>query len=250
MGRVSKKPKIVDLFSGCGGFGLGAELGGFEAVVAVDLDPNLQSAYGLNFPTTKVVNGDVSKLDRSSWKNFLDKNIIDGVIGGPPCQGFSRIGKKAPNDPRNSLIGHFYRHVKLLKPKFFVMENVVGILDEASRSHLDAALDEVPGRYNVLPPIIVNAVDHGAPTNRRRVVVVGYDPADFCRVSALEIARASVSNRVTVRDAIADLPGPVTDAKNPRDFGWSEYPRNGQQTGSYVTRMRAMPTHLGWAEAI
>ena len=217
------KPRVIDLFCGCGGFGLGAELAGFESVAAVDIDANLQSAYGLNFPNTKLINQDISTLDVNFWKENIGPRRLDGIIGGPPCQGFSRIGKKALDDPRNSLIGHFFRHVQILNPKFFVMENVVGLLDAGSREHLIEALNEVPSHYKIIGPIIVNAVDHGAPTKRKRVVVVGYDPSEVSPLIASEIGMASIETPVKVKDAIIDLPCPVVDSKNRLDFGWGRY---------------------------
>lgn len=248
---MAEKPRVVDLFSGCGGFGLGAELAGFESAAAVDIDANLQSSYGLNFPHARVINGDVSKLDAVFWKKTLGgEGRLDGLIGGPPCQGFSRIGKKAVDDPRNSLIGHFYRHVKMLKPKFFVMENVVGLLDSGSREHLFEAMNQIPPHYVVLGPLIVNALEHGAPTRRKRVVVVGYDPAEVSAISAAEIAMASVTVPVTVRQSITDLPGTVEDPKDPTDFGWAKYPRRPANLSEYAVRMRGLHGDIGWGTAL
>jgi DNA (cytosine-5)-methyltransferase 1 len=102
---MSQKYKIVDLFSGCGGFGLGAKLAGFDVIVAVDIDATLQSSYQRNFPNTRVLNGDLSLMDNESWRIILSKKEVDGVIGGPPCQGYSRIGKNELSDPRRSLLG-------------------------------------------------------------------------------------------------------------------------------------------------
>lgn len=247
---MPSKPRVIDLFSGCGGFGLGAELAGFESAAAVDIDANLQSSYGLNFPMARVINADVSLLDGAFWKGVLGGERIDGLIGGPPCQGFSRIGKKAANDPRNSLIGHFYRHVKMLKPKFFVMENVVGLLDPGSRQHLFEALDQVPSHYVIMGPLIVNALEHGAPTRRKRVVVVGYDPAEVSAISVAEIAMASVATPITVREAIADLPEPIFDAKDPKDFGWGKYSRRPAKFSDYAAQMRRLPEGMGWQTSL
>ena len=111
-------PKIIDLFCGCGGFGLGAKQAGFDVVIAVDIDQTLQSAYERNFPKTNVVNGDLSQMDKLQWDKLIGNNEIDGVIGGPPCQGYSRMGKGDVNDPRRSLLRHFFRNVNIICPKF------------------------------------------------------------------------------------------------------------------------------------
>ena len=99
---TEQKPKLVDLFSGCGGFGLGGELAGFHSFVAVDVEPKLQSAYKLNFPKTRTITGDLSTMNEETWKMLLKDVEIDGVIGGPPCQGYSRQGHSDPEDQRRT----------------------------------------------------------------------------------------------------------------------------------------------------
>lgn len=247
---MSSPLKIVDLFSGCGGFGLGAKQAGFDVVVAIDIDKNLQSAYQRNFPATKVLNGDLSQMDSESWSLILGKNTsIDGVIGGPPCQGYSRIGKGDITDPRRSLLGHFFRTVNIIQPKFFVMENVEGLLDAGNYEELVAAVATVDKRYMVLPPTIVDASKYGAPTKRKRVVVVGYDPKfvdDMFREDVLEAG----NSQATVRDAIDDISAPIPQKKDPLDYGWSKYKKN-EGLSEYAKKMRqAPPVGLGWHEAI
>ena len=127
---ADERPTLVDLFSGCGGFGLGGELAGFHSVVAVDVEPKLQSAYKLNLPNTRAVTGDLSTMDEEAWKLLLKDVEIDGVIGGPPCQGYSRQGHSNPEDERRTLLHHFFQNVNIIKPKFFIMENVEGLMDK------------------------------------------------------------------------------------------------------------------------
>ncbi|MEE2474367.1 DNA cytosine methyltransferase, partial [Pseudomonas aeruginosa] len=79
----TSKPLVIDLFSGCGGLGLGAELAGFHSLAAVDVDKDLQSAYSLNFPLTQTINTDLALVTPSMWKNILNGKRIDGIIGGP-----------------------------------------------------------------------------------------------------------------------------------------------------------------------
>lgn len=102
------KPTFVDLFSGCGGFGLGAVLAGFECKLAIDIDRDLQSSYALNFPNSNVLNADVNEIFSSNWAYEKAKGV-DLVIGGPPCQGFGTIGRQNRNDPRNLLISTFLK---------------------------------------------------------------------------------------------------------------------------------------------
>lgn len=247
------RPVVLDLFCGGGGFGLGAELAGFHSTLAVDVDPDLQATYKLNFPGTKAVEGDIGALDGDGWR-FLTEGVRPTVVvGGPPCQGFSRIGKRDRTDPRNSLIGHYFRHIDILRPKAFVMENVEGLLDEGNREQLDAGIELLSGRYSIVGPITVNALDFGAPTIRRRVVVVGYDPDEMSELSIDEL-RFSAGRRVTVEDAIADLPGPLSGPPLPGDWGWARLPvinPGAADISDYAREMRSMPPPgLGWSVAV
>ena len=244
----------VDLFSGCGGFGLGAELAGFDILAAVDLEPNLQSAYRLNFPKTRAVLADISQLDKSAWGFVLgrDKPRLDLLIGGPPCQGFSRIGKHQKNDPRNTLIGHYFRHVRLLRPRMFVMENVEGLMDKGNIGFLNDALATLPAYYQIVGPLVINAADLGAPTTRKRVIVIGYDRRDVDEIDLTAIESLKVQSRVSVRDAISDLPSPIADSKRVMDFGLAPYPAtNGRALSTYAERCRALPDRpIGWHDAL
>lgn len=242
------KPKIVDLFCGCGGFGLGAELAGFTTFAAVDIDSTLQSAYKLNFPKVKVIEGDLSTFRADTWEEILNGTLIDGVIGGPPCQGYSRIGKSDKSDSRRTLLSHFFRNVNLVNPKFFIMENVEGLMDSRNKYELENALTLLDSRYRVLPPMIVNASHYGAPTQRKRVIVIGYDPS---RLSSLNIDafKPLKSTNTTVSDAIIDLGTTITQSRESDDFGWGQYSRINQPS-SYAKKMRSLPRKdLGWTEA-
>lgn len=243
---------IVDLFSGCGGFSLGAELAGFHSLAAIDIEPTLQSAYRTNFPRTLTVQASVVDIEASDWRRLIGRTRPDGVVGGPPCQGFSWIGKKKNDDPRNSLVFQFFRHVAILRPKFFIMENVEGLLHDDKIEILNAALDTLPGHYVVLPPFIVNAAHFGVPTTRRRVVVLGFDPSEIGAMSAIDWLPAIPKKLTTVRDAIADLPGPISEPADRRDFGWGRYsPLTQARLSAYARAMRAAPPcGLGMAEAV
>lgn len=243
-----RSPTIVDLFCGCGGFGLGAELAGFRSVAAIDIDDTLRSAYQFNFPNTKVMRGDLSVMDEDSWKFILNDLNIDGVIGGPPCQGFSRMGAGDLSDPRRSLLGHFFRTVNVIQPKFFVMENVEGLLDEKNIAGLYEAISTVDSRYTVLEPLVVDASHYGAPTKRLRVLVVGYDASCMDSLTHDDLLpKKRISNNV--KDAICDIANPLPMNSSKDEFGWKKY-RNIKNVSSYAASMRKMPPkHLGNSEA-
>ena len=205
--RPRRQLKIADLFAGCGGFSLGAEQAGHNVVVAVDNDRVLTSSYPYNFPKARVLSEDVCNLDGETIRTAAGGRV-DGVVGGPPCQGFSDIGRRDPRDPRRSLVREFFRLVAEMEPPFFVMENVRGLGRAGARSLLDGALELVDDRYSVLGPTVWNAADFGAATDRCRLFVIGIhrdcgDPMTEDDVGALRRSAA------TVREAISDLAGAV-----------------------------------------
>lgn len=240
---------IVDLFSGCGGFGLGAKLAGFRTIAAVDIDPTLQSAYKRNFPETQVLNGDLSLMSEESWRMILNGAEVDGVIGGPPCQGYSRIGKSDKEDPRRTLLHHFFRNVNIISPKFFIMENVEGLMDAQNVYELENAIKVVDKKYTILEPMVVDASLYGAPTKRKRVILIGYDPKAVSPLSEQNF-QPEDDLKTTVWDAIFDLPPPITQNKDKEDFGWAKYVER-DALSEYAKKMRALPTQgLGWSESI
>lgn len=195
--------RTLDLFSGCGGFSLGAHAAGMRTVLAVDVDPILSSSFEKNFPGSKVHLGDVAKLTRPLLKRLLPSGV-DAVIGGAPCQAFSEIGTNDPVDPRRKLVRQFFRVVAALDPAFFVFENVRGLTFEKNVGELQAGLRMLPGHWRVLEPTVVDAADYGAPTRRRRVIVFGFNTRKACVPTLGDLLRP-LKTRVTVEEAIADL---------------------------------------------
>ena len=167
---------VIDLFGGVGGFSLGAHQAGFAVPLVIDLDENLTQSRPINFPGRRVLHADIATVTPSTALENVGLTATDivGIIGGPPCQGFSNIGARKPDDPRNQLVFQFFRFVRAVEPAFFVLENVPGILLEESRPLLDEGIATVAGQYELVGPIILDAANYGAPTRRRRVVLVGY----------------------------------------------------------------------------
>ena len=196
-------PKIVDLFCGCGGFSLGAEAAGIGPSLAFDVDPILTSSVPTNHPRTKLVLADLSDVDGAGIRRELG-STVDGVFGGPPCQAFSDIGHRRADDPRRSLVGHFFRLIAEVEPAFFVMENVKGLGYADARPVLDKALELLPGRYKLLGPVVLDAADFGAATRRPRLFIIGFDPDRLEAISLSDI-EAKKQSPATVQAAIADL---------------------------------------------
>ncbi|MGP5191544.1 DNA cytosine methyltransferase [Vreelandella alkaliphila] len=240
---IPKKPYVIGLFSGCGGLALGAELAGFHSLAAVDIDKDLQSSYRLNFPLSKVINHDLTLFTPSMWSEILNGKKVDGVIGGPPCQGFSRIGLRNIDDPRNNLLAQYFMQISILKPKFFLMENVEGLLDAKNKEVLYKALDLIPRNYQVIGPFKINALSCGATTSRKRVVVIGFDPNYMDAISEYEIASSHTKPPITVREAISDIPSPSeNDLKSPKVFNWMRYKPTSLELSDYAFKMRKMPS--------
>lgn len=195
--------KLVDLFCGSGGFSLGAHQAGFEVAAAYDIDPILTSSYTHNFQNTQLHLADIAQLTGRQIEDSVGDQV-GGVFGGPPCQGFSSIGRRDATDVRRTLLGHFFRLVSELKPAFFVMENVPGLAYEDARSELDDAISVVAGSYDVLGPQVWDASQFGAPTKRPRIFVIGVD-RDRCDPFSCVDMEAFKRPMATVRDAIWDL---------------------------------------------
>jgi DNA (cytosine-5)-methyltransferase 1 len=201
--HVSTPLHIIDLFCGCGGFSLGAHSAGLAPSLAFDIDPILTSSFSVNFPKTRLSLADLSYVNGLDIKRLAGGNVF-GVFGGPPCQGFSDIGKRKPDDPRRTLLGHFFRLIAELQPAFFVMENVRGLGYADARPVLVDALNLLPSYYEILGPIILDAADFGAATRRPRLFVIGYDRAYVDRFSVEDLTLRQ-RPPATVRAAIADI---------------------------------------------
>lgn len=195
--------KVVDLFSGCGGFAFGAHSVGYSVPAAFDVDPVLTSSYKLNYPDTRLVLKDVRSVSAPEVESAAGGRI-DGLIGGPPCQGFSSIGLRNRSDPRRKLLGEFFRLVEELRPKFFVMENVAALVNKSELPGLEAEIDQVRHIYRVHGPTVLNACDFGAATNRRRVFVIGVRKDLGFEVTEQDLTEERVAPG-TVSDAIRDL---------------------------------------------
>jgi DNA (cytosine-5)-methyltransferase 1 len=177
MSSKNDRPIAVDLFAGAGGLALGFEQAGFDIAVAVEFDPVHAATHEMNFPDAAVICNDVRNVTGSEIRRAggLGQRPIDVVIGGPPCQGFSLIGHRVLDDPRNNLVFHFLRIVTELKPKTFVMENVPGMATGAHGQLLRELVEKFgEAGYRVrLPHRTLNARFYGVPQDRERLFLLG-----------------------------------------------------------------------------
>jgi len=187
---------------------LGFEQAGFNVVAAFDSDPRHVQTYKRNFPTTKVFVSDLAKTNGSRLRRLagLNGQGIDVLFGGPPCQGFSFIGKRQPDDPRNALLYDFARLIRELSPRYFVLENVPGLISGEAIAYLESFIRRTKrAGYVVTEPIAaLNASDFGVPQRRKRIFIIGARKAES--LPSYPKTNPETASRATVWDAIGDLP--------------------------------------------
>ena len=170
------RPIAVDLFSGVGGLSLGAEWAGFRTALHVEIE-EIAGRYGhFNFPLSKHLygdpEGDVRNLNAEKIYNITGVRNIDLIMGGPPCQGFSTIGRSRVDDPLNDLVLEMARIIIEVMPKGFIIENVPGS-KRGRYWQFDKAIDRLGEHYNISKPTTIHAADFGIPQTRKRVFTIG-----------------------------------------------------------------------------
>lgn len=177
---MSNRPLAIDLFSGCGGMSLGLEAAGFDIAASVEIDPIHCLIHHYNFPYGATICKDITQLSSqellAAIKNKGIEGEIDLIAGGPPCQGFSTIGKRKVDDPRNQLIFEYVRIVSEIKPKYFIFENVPGLKSPKYQHLLEEFINyflEI-GYFIVQPIQVLDAAQYGAPQKRKRLIILGY----------------------------------------------------------------------------
>ncbi len=200
--------KMIDLFCGCGGLSLGLEQAGFSLIFASDIDPICTSTflYNRNLSEERMFVGDISNLNKN-YENYSSLfEDIDLVCGGPPCQGYSMANRqRLIDDPRNNLYKEYLTFLSRVKPKFFIMENVKGMLNKMGEIIED--IKRILGKdYNVFYDVL-NARNFGVPQNRERLIVIGNCVgADSKKIIDNIIENSNEIPSFTLYDAIGDLP--------------------------------------------
>lgn len=240
---------VIDLFSGVGGLSLGAARAGFDVKIAVEIDPHAISSHAVNFPGSLHIQEDVSLLNADKILSYLSPGIsIDGVIGGPPCQGFSSIGKGNPDDIRNQLYMHFYRLVSELKPLFFLAENVPGIMQEKYADIRANAFKLVSDDYHILEPIKVKASDYGAPTTRTRYFFIGIKKTLGINIPD-ELFSPGKIEEIKVKDALYGLPDNIDENWQTEEQSWRQISRD--KKGDFYNKLWGqIPANVGDKESI
>lgn len=209
--------KVIDLFAGVGGLSYGfAHDDEFEILAANEILEPMARAYSSNHPSVKMYNKDIKdfSLDDLTKDLGVKKGDIDIVVGGPPCQAYSTVGKRLIDDPRGKLFQEYYRILKELKPKIFVFENVKGLLSMQGGDLIKTIISLFESIGYHMQMRLLNAADYGAPQIRERVILVGtLDPKPFKYPKPThydpKIARPadlSLKPYVSLGEALGDLP--------------------------------------------
>lgn len=198
------KGNIVDLFCGAGGLSHGFKMAGYNLIAANDNYEPACDTFEFNNPGIHLIRGDITdnKIKNQLYA-YLSGECVDGIVGGPPCQGFSHAGKRMIDDPRNHLFKEFVEIVKNVKPKFFLMENVPGILtinDGKTFEGIKEAFEELGYQ---LHPQILHAAEYGVPQKRKRVFILGSKKRTGFEFPAPVL---NESQFTTVKEALEDLP--------------------------------------------
>lgn len=198
--------KIIDLFCGIGGLSLGFEQSGFEVVSAIDMwkDAIVTFNHNRKSPVGKVET--VEMFNQTELMELTSHHHISGIIGGPPCQGFSTVGRRVVDDPRNKMYLEFFKAVKIAQPDFFVIENVKGMLTLNKGAFVSDLIDRFGenGLGYTISYQLLNAADYGIPQNRFRVFFVGIKGKRF------EFPQP-FSYTLTAKDGISDLEGSTNE---------------------------------------
>jgi len=210
--------KSLDLFAGIGGMTLGFRAAGIHTVAAIDIEKSCAEVFPTNFPETQFIHDSVTSFADAEIESRF-KDGVDIIAGGPPCQGFSMIGLRDPSDERSRLIFEFRRYVQVIRPKYFVMENVPGMLSAEKGEWVEKLVHQLDGDgYNVADPIILSASEFGVPQERRRVFLLGTrkdlnnhlsppNPTHFSpRKKYTENTLANRKKFISIEEAISDLP--------------------------------------------
>lgn len=232
---------IISLFAGCGGLDLGFEKAGFNIVWANEFDKSIHPTYRLNHPNTILNTSDIRELTE---KDIPD---CDGIIGGPPCQAWSEGGKQLGiEDPRGQLFLDYIRIVKYKKPKFFLIENVQGILDDKHKESLSYFMNIIREAGYRISYELLNAADYKIPQDRFRVFFIGIRN-DLS--NKYVFPNAVCSAPITLKQAIGDITEPPcfycdkkVEGDNPNRMNHDVY------TGPYDAKYMARNRVRGWDE--
>lgn len=239
---------IISLFSGCGGLDLGFERAGFDIPVANEFDKNIWETFKANHKKTKLIEGDIRKVTKEDIIPLIDGEV-DGIIGGPPCQSWSEAGSlRGIEDERGQLFFDYIRILTDFKPKFFLAENVSGMLADRHSEAVQNILELFDkAGYNV-SLTLVNAKDYGVAQERKRVFYIGFRKDLDIQFEFPYGSTEDDDKKITLRDIIWDLkdtavPSGEKNHHNPEAINNNEY-----FTGAYSPIFMSRNRVKSWDE--
>lgn len=202
-----EKYNVIDLFAGVGGLSFGfSKIEDFNIIAANEILPDIAKTYELNYPDTKMFVCDIANLTEGDLKKTLGEQKIDLIIGGPPCQSYSTLGKRQMDDKANLFV-QYKRILSLLRPRAFVFENVPGLLSMQKGTLFPKIKEEFEKLGYHLKHEVLNAMEYGVPQDRKRIILVGMQGKNSFMYPLPTHGKSNVlKSFVTLREAIGDLP--------------------------------------------
>jgi DNA (cytosine-5)-methyltransferase 1 len=200
----SRSYTFIDLFSGCGGLSYGLEMAGHKCLLGVDASKEAIASFAANHHHASVYHGDIKKLSEKKLKELIGNQKVDMVVGGPPCQGFSTVGRGEVGDERNQLFREFVRIVRLTRPKVILFENVTGLVAKKNQVILQQIFRYFEKLGYNMDARILSAEEYGVPERRRRAIIMGVKDGECLFPVVTHGSRAKKGLR-TVQDALKNL---------------------------------------------
>jgi DNA (cytosine-5)-methyltransferase 1 len=199
---MNNKPKVIDLFCGCGGLSQGFIDAGYNIILGIDKWQDAIETFNFNHKNSNGIVADLLTLSPETVSKKEKIDNVDVIIGGPPCQGFSIAGKRIVDDERNQLYKSFLHYVEFFKPKAFLMENVPNIMSIGKGAIKEQIIIDFEKIGYKMSNKILLASDYGVPQNRKRAFFVGLRDG-----SAFDFPEPTTpDNKITSKQAISDLP--------------------------------------------
>lgn len=204
MKTQTKSFNFIDLFSGCGGLSCGLEMAGHTCLLGVDANKEAIQSFAANHHKAEVYLGDIKKLRGAKLKELLKGKKVDMVVGGPPCQGFSTVGRGEVEDERNLLFKEFVRIVDETKPRIIILENVTGLVAKKNQVILKQIFKHFEKLGYNMDARVLSAEEFGVPEKRRRTIIMGVKGGECLFPVATHGTRAKLKVR-TVKEVFKNL---------------------------------------------
>ncbi len=239
---------VISLFSGCGGLDLGFERAGFDVPVANEFDPTIFETFKVNHPRTHLIEGDIRKVTKEDITPFLPGDV-DGIIGGPPCQSWSEAGSlRGIEDARGKLFFDYIRILKEFKPKFFLAENVSGMLSNRHSEAVQNIIKLFEEAGYAVSLTLVNAKDYGVAEERKRVFYIGFRKDLNINFVFPKGSTVDDNKKITLRDIIWDLQDSAVPAASQNRHNTAAVNNNEYFIGTYSPIFMSRNRVKGWDE--